>query len=771
MRLWIRGFTRQAARVVCVVGLSATLQVIASGAPGITPAAQARVPQFLGPAPVPCTAGIQTFCTYNSRCAPVSFSPHIVHVGEDIVGDAGPATDQCGPGGAKAVSWSWGVGAGVTVAKGCGIKSESCTLKATDATPLDPQTRSHYTIACIQGTSGFGPWSSCDYYAVIGAHERAISGEVRTKRGKPVAGAEVSIDGPSRSFERTNADGYYSVIVDPGHYRVSVHGVRDTASFCSGHSVGTTCDLNLDKTDGQADFTAPPDKIELHFSPSHAPADGMSHFEGTIDTINSAEQPAAGTDVKVTPPLDASPLALVCAGGKVLYPQLLSDGSPLGSPFTVATDANGQVPMTVWPGTADGHWPLHAAEANDASVSDEASFPFDSSGAGRVPPLDQIPTDFYNAIRHGVSPGIGAIQVQLNKLPAPTEAVVQDLLLNWLIATGHSVIPGVDFGPVSYAGHAGILFYPRGSASPTAGPTGVLDIRDAEAIVEAADGGQPQPAANGVGRTLDQWTMYVSGAKTPPPGRSVLGPIAAWTGDQYAYFGFPYPRSVLDTAGQAEFYNSCAAPDGTPQIVQTHSPVTLMFSAASGQTFGLDAHGHLAGNGTGMIFHQGDTTTYVVPGGTYSSAKITGTGNGAAHVEVFGIVGSTLTSYARQIDNYAFTAHTGATGTVPLNFFGPAGAVSYRGRTVARRLGLPLTLSGVPRKLRHGRRTFNVTVTSLGESIKGVVVTLTVKGHKLTGVTDKRGHVRFHLTVPSGRLSVTARFPGASAGTAALKVR
>ncbi len=67
-----------------------------------------------------------------------------------------------------------------------------------------------------------------------------------------------------------------------------------------------------------------------------------------------------------------------------------------------------------------------------------------------------------------------------------------------------------------------------------------------------------------------------------------------------------------------------------------------MFASASGQTFGLDAHGHLAGNGTGMIFHQGDTTTYVVPGGTYSSAAITGTGNGAAHVEVFGIIGARL---------------------------------------------------------------------------------------------------------------------------------
>ena len=651
----------------------------------MTPAAQARVPQFLGPAPVPCTTGIDTFCTYNSRCAPVSFSPHIVHVGDLIVGDAGPATDQCGPGGAKAVSWSWGVGAGVTVAKGCGTKAGSCTLKATDATPLDPQTRSHYTIACIQGSSGFGPWSSCDFYAVIGAHERAISGEVRTKRGKPVAGAEIAIDGPSSSFERTNADGYYSVIVDPGHYRVSVHGVRDIASFCSGHSVGTTCDLNLDKTDGQADFTAPPDRIELHFSPSHAPADGMSHFEGTIDAINSADQPAPGTDVKVTPPLDVSPLALVCAGGKVLYPQLLSDGSPLGSPFTVTTDANGQAPMTVWPGTADGHWPLHAAESSDASVSDEAAFPFDSSGAGRVPPLDQIPTDIYDAIRHGVSPGIGAIQVQLNKLPGPPEAVVQDLLLNWLIATGHSAIPGVDFGPVSYAGHAGILFYPRGSASPTAGPTGVLDIRDAEAIVEAADGGEPLPgrerrrpharSVDDVRERCEDAAAGPLGARTARrvDGRSVrvlrlplpaVGPRPGRAGGvlQLVRRTGRDPADRPDPlAGHADVLRGQRA-DVRPRRARTSRRQRNRHDLPPGR------HDDLRRAGRHVLLRE-----------DHRHRERAGPRRGVRHRRLHRSPATPARS-----TTIAFTAHTGATGTVPLNFFGPAGAVSYRGRTVTR---------------------------------------------------------------------------------------
>ena len=65
-------------------------------------------------------------------------------------------------------------------------KAGSCTLKATEATPLDPQNRSHYTIACIQGGSGFGPRSSCDFYAVFGrtsGRSAARSGSQRGKRG------------------------------------------------------------------------------------------------------------------------------------------------------------------------------------------------------------------------------------------------------------------------------------------------------------------------------------------------------------------------------------------------------------------------------------------------------------------------------------------------------------------------------------------------------------------------------------------------------------
>ena len=88
---------------VVIVGLAALI-----GAP----TAAARSLNSLGPAPAPCQTGGPTLCTYQSRCAQMSFSPHIVHVGEFVDSSAGPPVDACGPGGIDAISWGWGPLAG-----------------------------------------------------------------------------------------------------------------------------------------------------------------------------------------------------------------------------------------------------------------------------------------------------------------------------------------------------------------------------------------------------------------------------------------------------------------------------------------------------------------------------------------------------------------------------------------------------------------------------------------------------------------------------------
>ncbi len=671
--------------------------------------------------------------------------------------------DACGPGGINGISWNWGAEPDLGSGKGPCLsplrQPGSCRFKAISVSK-------QWDIGCINGGSGFGSWMSCDYYAVIGKDKRAISGEVRTKRGKGVSGATITIDGPTGGRVQTNPDGsFYADNLDPGQYRASMlaNGRHEAITFCSGHEQGGTCFLDLTSNDGQADFTAPPDRLALHFSPGQVFADGVSNFTGTADVTDSVGQPAPGTDVVISP-VDANLRALVCSGGKVIWPQVLNDGTPIDSPIadrTLTTDSNGQIPLSVWAGTVPGDLLTEASETADSSVKDSVRFPLEASNQ-HFPPLDGFAQLFYNAIRSTQSQTSVKVFMQFNKNLSTPEGDTQDILLEWLIASGRMLFPGADFGPVSYADHAGILFYPHGSTTPTAGPTVVLDVRDAVQIAIAASDGTAIPPVNAQARSLADWAMYVSGSQTPPPLVQTLGPLKPWTGQQYAYFGFPYPRSPLDAPGQAQFYNSCSAPDGTPQIVQTHSPVSLVFSAPDGTTFGLNAQGQVTGSGTGIVWRAGGVTTYLVPAGRYTAMSITGTGNGTAHIDVFGVVSAPLTSYARQISNYVLRAHAGVTGTLPVNFFGPAGAMSYAGRIVKAQAGLPIQLFGLPAKFRHGKRKLKLTATSFGTGLQDALVTISYKGHQLHATTNGHGHASFSINPPRGKLTITVSYPGAA---------
>src|SRR5579863_5304485 len=211
---WMRRILRATLSVVAVLAA-----VGMTGFPAGATVARAANLNSLGPAPGPCQPGQTGGCTYQSRCAAMSFSPHIVHIGEVIDGSAGPAVDACGPGGVAAISWNWGPQAGLGNGSGPCLtplrQPPSCRFKATSAT-------SAWQIGCINGGSGFGPWSSCDYYAVIGSNKRAISGRVLTKFGKPLNGVTISIAGPTSGAVTTNANGdYYADNLDPGNYTVT----------------------------------------------------------------------------------------------------------------------------------------------------------------------------------------------------------------------------------------------------------------------------------------------------------------------------------------------------------------------------------------------------------------------------------------------------------------------------------------------------------------------------------------------------------------------
>src|SRR5947209_8934327 len=155
MRLSV-GALKQSARSVSHLGSLAVVLAIWTvvGAGWSTSVARA---DSLGP--IPADAVIQ------SRCAPMSLGPHVVHVGREIFGSAGPKHDACGPGGLAGISWVWGGGIDLVPIRPCAATAASCAYRAIGPTG----TPGHRIMSgCLDGNPASGAWISCDFYAVIG---------------------------------------------------------------------------------------------------------------------------------------------------------------------------------------------------------------------------------------------------------------------------------------------------------------------------------------------------------------------------------------------------------------------------------------------------------------------------------------------------------------------------------------------------------------------------------------------------------------------------
>lgn len=251
-----RGLALAAATAALLVGLAL------AGAPPALAATNRLQP--LGPAPVECTTGISTGCTFNSWVATFALTPHLVNVGEKITGKVNVLAEHCGDVFTSPCmrSLGWPVIGKTLTHCPTGSTGGSCTYKATTATR-------GWTITCANIDALDGA-ESCDYYAVI-AHKRAISGTVLTDDGKPAAGVAVSIKGHGGGTVSTDSQGDYYAVVNPGHYTVSLTGTTSSVSACSGQKTGSACKLDLSHSDGTASFTI------------------VSHLEVTVKSYNGGD--------------------------------------------------------------------------------------------------------------------------------------------------------------------------------------------------------------------------------------------------------------------------------------------------------------------------------------------------------------------------------------------------------------------------------------------------------------------------------------------------
>ncbi|MDE3069377.1 MAG: hypothetical protein KGJ43_01475 [Acidobacteriota bacterium] len=97
----------------------------------------------------------------QSWCAHMHISGHVFEVGQkaEVIGTTEP-TGLCVP-----ATWRWVGFEGLTPSRACATDSvTTCKFKVTAPTGTP---RNRYIQGCIAGSSTFGEWDSCDYYAVV----------------------------------------------------------------------------------------------------------------------------------------------------------------------------------------------------------------------------------------------------------------------------------------------------------------------------------------------------------------------------------------------------------------------------------------------------------------------------------------------------------------------------------------------------------------------------------------------------------------------------
>jgi hypothetical protein len=197
------------AKRFCVPGTRARVVALACIAAAACAPAGADAAQHLGPIPK----------TTDSRCAPLSLSPHVVKLGGLIRMTAGPATANCG-GPPGTVKWSWDLNdQNLEPVRPCRSTAPHCTFKAKLPT-------GRYLDECIAGTSAQGGWTSCgDYYAVLGVGYVVLGGTVSSAdpTARPVSGLTVTLSGKLRhATTKTDKNGDFSFAIKKGDYTVSM---------------------------------------------------------------------------------------------------------------------------------------------------------------------------------------------------------------------------------------------------------------------------------------------------------------------------------------------------------------------------------------------------------------------------------------------------------------------------------------------------------------------------------------------------------------------
>ena len=288
--------------------------------------------------------------------------------------------------------WSWAIGNGADSRHGCTHDSTTCVIKAVTAT-------NGFSAVCLDGGSGFGPWNSCQFFAVVGKGDAVLSGFVTDRDHDPVSGTTVAAEGPGGGRAETGDDGYYAIVVKPGTYQVTASGGpsgKKEASYAPARrSVSVPAD---GKARNPLELRAGLE-VQLKFSEDEAPATGFAVVKGTIITTEYGKPlPSETVHLNAMPgksdlaSVRDAPMAAVCGPSRIWPQGTLAD--PDATSVNITTDAHGRYEFTVAVGASPGKWKLEATAevtgadgpeiSTDPDASDTESIDIRSVGSLRL---------------------------------------------------------------------------------------------------------------------------------------------------------------------------------------------------------------------------------------------------------------------------------------------------------------------------------------------------------------------------------------------------
>ncbi len=742
---------------------------------------QASASGFPGPVPPACTVnyGPGINCLIQTRLGSFSISPHIVQAGHTVTGTiSGSCVIGFGNNDPCPISWA-GMEALGTVIGGCGQLNHSCAIHI----PSD-RSSSVYQAIYVSLQNGQGTGYSSDYLAIAGKDKVIVSGRVTDEEsGHAVAGVRVTAHCSNGGSTTTDASGKYSLVVDEGRCSFSVDPPKGEAA----RPADVTLDLSHDVNN--VDFALGTGTLRVQLSPDSTNGSGSGVVQGTVTDLDANGVPVADRKISISPPLvvdDGQPRVLVCdQSSRLVYPVTLHSGSLLGAHFTRITDGSGQVHFTAFVGTTPGDWLVDAEELGvDRLKQAHATLSIGSSGGRPDLPVELSSLllaagddtlanfrqsgvlnalDWLGTLKFGGGPNSGALS-GIDYMPI------------WATDPSGQNNAGVVLFAGTPSVRSAVLSYLDGSTTfpPPDSEAVVIDIANMQELLFGTYlAGQHFTAppfrlpslgdwANGTVIQISQADVQAFHNNThipiPARGRPHFGFIHPTGAEELLYGLGPYPPYGADAQVGQGFKNCITGPAAT--TITIHSPLSLLVSGPGGTVAGIAKSGVPVDTIPGAIVrYKGRRVVSVrLPVGSYRAA-LTGTGKGPATVVV---------STGNASGVYSLRVRDGQTGAFKIAGRS-TGTLRFGGHTSRPAAGLTLRISGLPRRLRHGRPgTLTLRVRDpFGQAAVGAIVH---GPHHATAIVDRRGNAK----LPYGRLGrgrITISVTGTGLKTARVTLR